>query len=163
LSAAGTLAGGSYAKTAGDMQRTAAYSQAEQVENNAAQTFASGQRKMLDTQEKTRALISSSTARAAASGVNAGVGSPATNAGDIEQRGSYHALMDMFNGASAATGMRNQAAAIRYSGDIAEYEGEAKKRRLLSHRGGHARRLGRQHDETYGKFAYPTSRGSFGA
>jgi hypothetical protein len=118
---------------------------------------------MLDTQEKTRALISSSTARAAASGVNAGVGSPATNAGDIEQRGSYHALMDMFNGASAATGMRNQAAAIRYSGDIAEYEGEAKKDASYLTAAGTLAGSAGSMMSTYGKFAYPTSRGSFGA
>lgn len=109
LTAAGTLAGGSYAKQAADLQAT-------QLRMNAAQSIASGQRQMLDTQEKTRLAESTTVARAAASGVNAGVGSPATDVGNLAERGEYHALMDLFNGESAATGMENQAAAARWTG-----------------------------------------------
>jgi hypothetical protein len=54
------------------------------------------------------------------------VGSPATNVGELAQRGSYHALMDMFNGQSAATGLRNQAAGIRYTGEMEAMGGEEK-------------------------------------
>lgn len=112
-SAAGTLAGGNAAKTAGDMMQ-------QQSIQNAAQAVASGQRKALDTQDRTRMAMSTVTARAGASGVDAGVGSPATDVGEIAQRGSYHALMDMFNGQSEAVGLRNQ-------GNLAEWEGNVKK------------------------------------
>lgn len=126
VSASGTLASGNYARQAGLMQQQGANYQAAQLESNAAQSFASGQRTALDTAERTRLAISSSTARAGASGVDAGVGSPVTNAGDLAQRGSYRALMDMFNGESAATGLRNQAAGVRYTGELEELGGEEK-------------------------------------
>src|SRR5712664_4150341 len=76
VSAAGTLAGGNYAAQAGQMQKTAADFQAQQIDQNSAQALAASQRKMMDTQEKTRLAVSTNTARAAASGVNAAEGSP---------------------------------------------------------------------------------------
>jgi hypothetical protein len=140
VSASGTLAGGDYAKTAGTMQKTAAYAQANeqefeaaQTEQNATQAFAANQRQAQDARLKTSLAISSSTARAGASGVNAGVGSPETNVGELAERGEYNALMDMFNGESARTGLLNKAAGQRYGatltrfgGDFAELEGEEK-------------------------------------
>jgi len=113
MSAAGTLAGGGAAQQAGEFTKNMDI-------QNASQALASGQRKSLDTQDKTRMLESTATARAGASGVDAGVGSPASTVGDIAQRGSYHALMDMFNGQSEAVGLQNQ-------GTIAEWEGNQKK------------------------------------
>lgn len=126
FSAASTLAGGSYAKEAGRLQKTALYSKATQLDQNAAQALASEQRKMFDTQEKTRLTVSTARARGAASGVDVGTGSAAETQGQIAQRGSYHALLDLFNGESARTGLHNQAEATRYEGDLAEYEGAAK-------------------------------------
>ena len=113
MSAAGTLAGGGAAKQAGEFTKNMDI-------QNASQALASGQRKSLDTQDKTRMLESAATARAGASGVDAGVGSPASTVGDIAHRGSYHALMDMFNGQSEAVGLQNQ-------GNMAEWEGNQKK------------------------------------
>lgn len=155
VSAMGTIAGGNAAAAAGKMQQQAAYATAEQEDQNAAQAFASGQRQMLDTQQKTRLAISSSRAISAGSGTNAGVGSAAENVGALASRGSYNAAMDMFNGASTATGLRNQAIATRYSGDAAAIGGEeAKSASLLSAAGTLAGAAGSGF-KTYGGYAYP--------
>lgn len=160
--AAGTIAGGSYAKTAGDLQQQSAYSTAAQVDQNASQAIASGQRKMLDDQQRTKMAISTATARAGASGVAPDVGSPLENTGALEKRGSYQALMDMFNGESTATGLRNQADAIRYGGDVSEFEGESKRdSSYLSAAGTIAGTAGSMFS-SYGKFNYPTTRGAGG-
>lgn len=162
LSAASTLAGGNYAAAAGQMQKNAAYYQAGQIEDNANQALASGQRKMFEDQLKTKLAISDATARAGASGVSADIGSPVSAVGDLAARGSYHALMDMFNGQSEATGLRNQAAGVRYSGDLAEFEGKAKRdASRLAAAGTLAGTVGGM-SSTYGGFTYPTSRGSAG-
>jgi hypothetical protein len=124
MSASGTLAGGSYAAQAGQMQQTAANYQAAQLESNATQAIASSQRQMLDARLKTNLAISTSTANAAANGVNAGTGSAATNVGNLAARGKYQQAMDLFNGESTATGLRNQAQGIRYTGQMEEIGGE---------------------------------------
>lgn len=126
VSAAGTLAGGNYAKTAGQMAQGGEEFKAEEEEENAAQAFASGQRQAIDTETKTRLAVGAATTRAAASGVDAGVGSPVTDIGEISSRGSYQAALDTFNGASTASGLRNEAMATRYTGELEEYEGEEK-------------------------------------
>lgn len=159
LSAASTLAGGSAAAAAGSMQRTADIYKASQLTQNAGQAIASGQRQMFDAQDKTRLAISSARAAGAASGVDIGVGSPAEIQGQLAQRGSYHALMDMFNGESAATGLENQAAGERYSGDIAEYEGEAKQSASELAAAGTLASTAGSMTSTYSKFAYPTASG----
>ena len=125
ISAAGTLAGGAAAAQAGKMQQQADEYQAEQLDSNATQAIASSQRQMLDTNLKTNLAISSSTANAAANGVNAGTGSAATNAGNLAARGSYQAAMDLFNGKATATGLQNQAQGVRYSGEMAAIGGAA--------------------------------------
>jgi hypothetical protein len=122
--ASATLAGGNAALQAGQMQQQAANYQAAQLTQNAGQAFASGQRQMLDDQEKTRLAISTARADAGASGVNAGVGSPVSIVGSLARRGSYNAAMDMFNGESTATGLLNQAAGATYSGEAALIGGE---------------------------------------
>lgn len=155
ISAMGTIAGGNAAAAAGQMQQQAANYQAGQLEENATQTFAAGQRQMLDTQEKTRLAISSARAAAAGNGTNAGVGSPATIQGELAKRGSYNAAMDMFNGASTATGLRNQAAGVRYSGTAAAIGGqEAQQASLLSAAGTIAGSAGSML-KTYGGYQYP--------
>ncbi len=147
-SAASTLAGGNYAKSAGAMQKQAAEVTARQIEAkgayeagqtevNAAQALASAQRKAFDAKEQARLAGSTLRARAGASGVDAGVGSPAEAAGQLAARGEYETLMNLYAGQSAQTGLLNEAAAQRYStkvaaqstrfgGDVAEWEGQAK-------------------------------------
>ena len=54
------------------------------------------------------------------SGVNASVGSPASDVGQIARRGSYLSALDLFRGQNTATGLRNQAAGVLYSGSAAQ-------------------------------------------
>ncbi len=117
ISAEGTLAAGNAAKQAGQ------YTQQMDIQN-AAQALASGQRKSFDTQDKTRMLMSTAQARAGAGGVDAGVGSPASIQGNIAKRGSYHALMDVFNGQSEGVGLQNQGALAAWEGDQKQSESE---------------------------------------
>ena len=163
VKATSTLAGGSDAATAGKMQLAAANYQAAQIQQNATQAVASGQRQMFDTQQKTNLAISSATARAGASGGAVDVGSAVANTGALAQRGSYQALMDMFNGQSKATGLENEAAGIRYTGAVDEYEGEEKQRASYLAAGGDILGAIGGAAGGYGKLTFPTSRGSPGA
>jgi hypothetical protein len=162
ISASSTLAGGKYAEEAGLLAKSQSDARAKQLEMNASQSMAAGQRKMFEVQERTRALVNTNAARAGASGVDAGSGSPALNAGEIEGRGSYHALMEMFNGTSEATGLRNQAAAERYSGDIAEWEGRTKRQASKLTALGTLAATGGNMLSTYGRFRYSPPRGAAG-
>lgn len=113
ISAAGTIAGG-------NAQRTAAAYQATQLRENASTQIGAAQRQALDERLKSSMLQSTTIARAAASGVNAGFGSPLTDVGNIAQRGEYNAAMDLWRGKQAATGDINQATAAELSGKIAQ-------------------------------------------
>jgi hypothetical protein len=138
VSALGTLAGGSAAKTTGLMQEQADIYKAEQLEENAPGAIAASQRQMLDQQLKTNLAISTSRATSAAGGVNAGAGSAAANQGALAGRGSYLAAMDLFNGQNRATGLLNEAQGERYSGKIAEMGGEMAKNASFLAAGGQA-------------------------
>lgn len=145
LSAAGTLAGGNAAKQAGEFT--------QQMDNqNAAQALASGQRKAFDTQDKTRSLMSTAQARAGASGVDAGVGSPASIQGDIAKRGSYHSLMDIFNGQSEGVGLQNQ-------GNVAQWEGDQKQSNSELAAGGTLAGAAGSMANTFGTYQYRLARG----
>lgn len=131
LSASGTLAAGDYAARAGAMARTAAYArageqedEAGQVEQNATGEIAAAQRQALEKRREAKLLTGSLQARAAGSGVDAGVGSPVVAAGEIAGRGEYQALMDMFQGQNVASGLRNKAAGMRYGAQITRYGGD---------------------------------------
>lgn len=128
LSAMATLAGGNSAKQAGQLQQQADEFKAKQAEQNAGMAIAGAQVKMFDTQLRTAQAISTSTARAGASGVDAGTGSAVENVGQLAKRGSYLASLDLYNGESTATGLLNEAKGYRYSGDIAVLEGEEKQK-----------------------------------
>ncbi len=157
LSASGTIAGGNAAAAAGQMQQQAANFQAAQDEENATQAFASGQRQMLADQDKTRLALSTVRATAAGNGTDAGVGSPATIAGSIARRGSFNAAMDMFNGASAETGLLNKAAGERYTGEAEAIGGqEAQGASDLAAWGTIAGGAGSML-KGYGQYAYPQS------
>jgi hypothetical protein len=157
VSAAGTIAGGDAAAQAGQMQQQAANFQASQIEDNSRQAFASGQRQMLDTQEKTRLTLSTLRANAAGNGVNAADGSPASIAGAIAKRGSYNAAMDMFNGESSATGLLNQAAGVRYTGQAAAIEGQEKQSASLLAAAGTLAGTAGSMAKGYGSYAFPQS------
>lgn len=124
MSANATLAGGNAALLSGQLTQAADNYQAAQLTENAGQAFAAGQRQAIDTADKARLAMGTARADAAGNGTNAGVGSAATIQGAIAKRGSYNAMMDMFNGESAETGMLNQAAGARFSGEASLIGGE---------------------------------------
>lgn len=160
MSAAGTLAGGSAAELAGRMKQTSDQFQADQLRENAASEIGASQRTMLDTQAKTRALTNSVVARAAGSGINAGVGTPVDLVSGIAKTGTYHAAMDLFNGENKATGMENQAADLEYSGNAAKIGGDmAQSASYLSAAGTLASGVS-SGAQTYAKFTYgsPTAK-----
>lgn len=163
ISAAGTIAGGSAAATAGQMKQVAANNEAQQETWNAAGDLASSQRRMLDTRLKTNLTQSTLIARGAGSGFDASRGSMLTDTGDIAQRGEYQALTDVFNGENAMTGLLNKAAATRYSGAVDAWAGEqAEDASYLSAAGTIAGSAGSMM-KTYGSYKYPqASKGSYG-
>jgi hypothetical protein len=124
-SAAGTIAGGSSAAAMGRAQAGAATFEAKQAEMNAGGDIAASQRRMFETQQKTNLLTGTATARAGASGVDAGVGSAAENVGQIQQRGRYAAALDLWNGQNAASGELNRAAGLQYQSTLDEIGGKA--------------------------------------
>lgn len=141
---------------AGDAAKKAGQVQAQQLRQNASQAEGSAQRTMLDTQERGRLAASKATAEAGASGVSSDIGSPLENTGQLAARTSYHSLMDMFNGESAASGMRYQA-------DVAEWEGKTKKKASYLSAGGDVLSSIGSATGNYAKITYPTSRGGTGA
>lgn len=124
VKAYGSLASGSYAAEAGRLKQQEANFQADQLEQNASQAIAAGQRTMFDAQTRARMLGSQIAARAESSGISSDTGSPVALAGQIAGRGSFQAAMDLFNGLSTATGLRNKAAGIRYTGELEKLGGE---------------------------------------
>lgn len=157
VSAMGTLAGGNAAAQAGQMQQQATNFQAAQIDSNATQAIAAGQRQAISTTQKTDLTLGTLRANAAGSGVNAGVGSPVDVAGAIAKRGSYNAAMDMFNGESTATGLQNQAAGIRYTGQAEAIGGQEQQTASeLAAAGTIAGGVG-SGLKSYGSFAYPQS------
>jgi hypothetical protein len=118
LSAIGTLAGGNNAMAAAQGASQSAQFQAAQSRINASADIASAQRTMFNSQFKTNSLISTATARAGASGVDAGSGSAAENEGQIAQRGRYAAALDLWNGQNAASSDLNKAQADQYQSTL---------------------------------------------
>ena len=148
--AVGTIAGAGGALSSGAAANEAAQYKAAQLRSNEAGAIASGQRQMFDTQQRTRMAISSSTARAAAGGVNAGVGSPATNVGQLAQRGSYNAAMDLFRGQNEATGLENEARGDIFTGQMQQ---QASDINALATIAGGAGSMAQE----WGRYQYPTA------
>lgn len=163
IGAASTLAGGGYAASAGEAEKAAADYRAKQLETNAGMALASSQRRMLDTQQQKRLATSTAIARGGGSGVDVGVGSPASDIGDIAQRGSYHALMDLYNGRSEATGLMNQAEGARYGGDLSAWSGNMQRRASYLSAAGTLAGSAGSAASTYGMLRYPTQYGRLGA
>jgi hypothetical protein len=118
MGAAGTIAGGANAKAAAQGASQEAQFQAAQSRINASSDIASAQRRMFQTQDKTRLLIGSATARAGASGIDAGTGSAVENTGEIAQKGKYASALDLWNGENAASGDLNKAQADQFQSTL---------------------------------------------
>jgi hypothetical protein len=117
-SAAGTLAGGANSAAMGRAQAGEATFESAQDRLNASSDIAAAQTRMFQTQQKTNLLVGSATARAGASGINAGVGSAAENVGEIGQKGRYAAALDLWNGQNAAAGDLDKAQAQDYQSSL---------------------------------------------
>ncbi len=113
IGAGATIAGGNAAKQASQYTAT-------QLRQNASTEIGAAQRSAIDDKLKASMIASEVTARAAASGVNAGFGSPVTDVGEIKQRGEYNSLMDLWRGQNAATGDINKAKAAEFEGEAAQ-------------------------------------------
>jgi hypothetical protein len=162
ISAASTIAGGSAAAQAGQLKQAAANSQATQEEMNASGELASAQRRMLDTRLKTNLTQGTLQAKAAGSGFNAGSGSMLNDAGEIAQRGEYQALMDVFNGDNARTGMLNKAAATRASGAADAWAGEQQQDASYLAAAGTIAGTAGSMFKTYGSYKYPSAGRAYG-
>lgn len=128
MSAMSTIAGGGAAAQIGAAKRQAAEFQALQLTDNAAGEIAGASRQSIDIQNKTNLLRSSAVASAAAGGVVTTSGSALQNEGEIVARGRNESALAMFNGQNRATGLLNQAAGVRYTGELEKEEGEYEKK-----------------------------------
>lgn len=162
LSAAGTIAAGNTAKTAGQLQQLSDQYQADQLRENQGSEIGAAQRQMIETQQKAKLLTSAVEARGAAGGVDVGVGSPVAAAKSIASRGSYQAMMDLWNGQNRAVGLENQAKGLEFSGDVAQWEGEQKQKQSRIDALATLAGSGANMAKTYGAFNYPTASGQPG-
>lgn len=162
-SAASTIAGGNFAKQAGQMQQQAANFEADQLEQNATSERGAAALSAYDQRRKADLVASSAQARGAASGVDVGSGSPLSDITEIEKRGTYNAAMDLWRGENAATGDINKAKGLRYSGDLSAMGGDAAQQGAMLTALGTIGGAGGSMLKTYGAYAYPTVRGSAGA
>ena len=119
ISALGSLGSASAAREQGKAQQAQYEFKAQQEDQQATQAIAASQRQMFDTSRKTALTQSTLTARAAADGGSATDGTPLDLSQDIAGRGEYLALGDLFAGQDRSAGLRQQAAADRYSGAAA--------------------------------------------
>lgn len=128
ISAANTLAGGSYAAEHGQMQQALADFQANQDIENAAGETAAAQRQAINTGQKADLARSSAVASAAAGGIDAGSGSALANQAQIAARGANQAGMELWSGQNRANNLINQAAGKEYAGDMDLLGGEEAQR-----------------------------------
>jgi hypothetical protein len=128
ISAVNTLFGGDYAAQIGRAKQAEANFEADQDVSNAAGEIATAQRQSLDVNQKSDLLRSSAVAHAAAGGVDAGSGSALTDQAQIAARGRYQADMDLWSGQNQSTGLLNQAAAKRFTGELDAIGGDEAKR-----------------------------------
>jgi hypothetical protein len=127
ISAMSTLAGGGAAADIGKAKQAAANYQADQMVSNSAGEIASGSRQSIDIQQKANLLRSTATANAAAGGVVSNAGSALTNQSEIMSRGRNEAALAMWNSENRATGLLNQAAATRTTGQLEAETGQFEK------------------------------------
>ena len=128
ISAAGTIAGGDAAATAGQSGKNAMEFRALQEEQAANESRAGGQRLALEKGREARFLQSKLQASAAASGGGATDPGILDLTGDIAARGEYESLFEMFKGENRARGLEDQAMGSRMTGEALLAEGEAKRR-----------------------------------
>ncbi len=155
MSAMSTIAGGNAAAQMGAARQAEANYQATQLKENAGSDLGAGQSQMLDKQLQTKLAISTGIADTAAGGVNAGVGSPVANAKALAGRGSYHSMMDLWQGQNQYTADLNKAAGATYSGDVALAGGQMTQSADMLKAMGTIAGTGGSMAAGYNKFMYP--------
>lgn len=115
ISAESSLAAGRNAEAMGRYQQAQAMEEGDTA-------VARAQRKMEDEKRKTQLVQSSLTARAAGAGMTPTTGTASVLSQQIQQRGTYAALMDLAQGQDIAAGYKNVGNAAKYQGDLAEAE-----------------------------------------
>lgn len=121
ISAVSTIIGGAHQaaglEAQGELAKQGAEFSAKQMEMQAAESRASGQRSALEKRRLTALGLSKLQARAAASGGGATDMGVLKLGEGIAGRGEYEALADLFAGENRARGLESGAAAARYEGD----------------------------------------------
>ena len=118
LSVAGSQKQASAAKAAGDRTREAKGYEAAQLEINAGQAEAAGQRRSEDQLRRSRLVASRALAVSAASGGGASDSTIETIISDIAGEGAYRAGVELYQG-------EERARQLRAGADAALFEGEA--------------------------------------
>ncbi len=127
----GTIASADAARQEGEAAQQAAYYKAKMEERKANEERALAGRKAAQTKKELEYTQSSLQARAAASGGGADDGTVIKLASDIEQQGTYHSLLNMWQGEAKGRDLENQAQLDRYVGDRRKDAAEAKANSMI--------------------------------
>lgn len=127
----GTLASADATRAEGEAAREAAYYKARMEERKAMEERAVAQRKAQQTKKELEYTQSSLQARAAASGGGADDGTIIKLASDIEQTGTYHSLLNMWEGEAKGRDRENQAQLDRYVGDRKKEAADARANSMI--------------------------------
>jgi hypothetical protein len=127
VSAASTIAGGNAAAQVGSMTQQAMEFRAKGNEQAAQESRAASQRTAFDKRHEATLVGSRLQAVAAASGGGATDPSVLKLGEDIAGEGEYGALLESYKGENRARGLLDQAAADRFSGEMAMFEGRSKR------------------------------------
>lgn len=117
---------GAAAKTNAQATATAAEFQAKQLDQQAGQSMATGQRQSAEQLRQAKLAQSRAIALAAASGAGASDPTVVRLMGEIGAEGAYRAGVAMYQGEEQARQLRLKAAAARYEGEAALVSGEAR-------------------------------------
>lgn len=128
LNAFGAIKSGNAAADAGRAQQLQAEYQAQQLEQNAGQDIATGQRAAAEQLRQARLLQSRALAVAAASGGGAMDPSVLNIIGGIDMEGKLAADIEMYNAKESARGKKDDARALRYTGQEYAAAGKETKR-----------------------------------
>lgn len=131
ISFIGTIASADAARQEGEAAKQAAYYKAQQEERKADEERALASRKAAQTKKELDYTQSSLQARAAASGGGADDGTVIKLASDIEQTGTYHSLLNMWQGEARGRDRENQASLDRYVGDRKKDAAEARANSMI--------------------------------
>lgn len=118
LGTVGKLKEGDAAMKSGRRRQMAAEYQAEQLERNAGQEIAASQRTAIE--DRRNATLAQSRALAVAAASGGGSDPTVVNLiARLAGEGTYRAMSSLYGGQERARSMRDQAAATRYSGEVA--------------------------------------------